>query len=444
MLPRWALLLAVLAALLPLGGVAAATTTAPKLDAVVAALRADPVYNDPAAPQALSPAEANQLRDQIRASGEPIRIAVLPQSVAAAAGSPDNVVTALGRSLGGVVAVVVGTAFRAGPSNAVVTEAADNAFNDHRPDTFAVLSGFVSNIDDAGAAAAAGGTSRGVGWGGLIVLLVIVAVVAVVAYLLLRRARRISAARLAEVRAVVDEDVTEFGERLAGLDLNDPRLDDAGRADLATALTAYDRSKFAVAAMRRPQDAAAVTTALEDGRYAVSCVTARLAGEPAPERRPPCFFDPRHGPSTEDVSWAPDGGAPRPVPACRACAIAVAEGMLPAAREVPAGVDGERVPYWQAGRQYAPYAGGYFASFGNVLPALMIGTMMGSMFHSPVVINNVDNGGGDAAGNDGGWGGGDWGGGSGGFGGGDLGGGGGWGDFGGGGGDFGGGDFGGN
>ena len=33
-----------------------------------------------------------------------------------------------------------------------------------------------------------------------------------------------------------------------------------------------------------------------------------LDGRKPPERRPPCFFDPRHGPSSRDVEWAPPGG----------------------------------------------------------------------------------------------------------------------------------------
>ena len=70
-------------------------------------------------------------------------------------------------------------------------------------------------------------------------------------------------------------------------------------------------------AMRRPRRASrrtepdhikAVTTALEDGRYAMACVLARENGEPLPIRRPPCFFNPQHGPSVLDVDWAPAGG----------------------------------------------------------------------------------------------------------------------------------------
>jgi hypothetical protein len=39
---------------------------------------------------------------------------------------------------------------------------------------------------------------------------------------------------------------------------------------------------------------------------------ARPDGYQPRERRPPCFFDPRDGPSVRSVPWAPPGGAPRP------------------------------------------------------------------------------------------------------------------------------------
>jgi hypothetical protein len=149
---------------------------------------------------------------------------------------------------------------------------------------------------------------------------------------------------------------------------------------------------------------------------------ARLAGEEPPERRPPCFFDPRHGPSVRDVEWAPPGGELRPVPACAADALRVEEGEEPESREVLAG--GRRTPYWNAGPAYGPWAGGFYgATAGALLPMLFVGSMLGSGF------GWGDEGGGGDDDFDG-FGGGDFGGGGGDFGGGDFGGG-----------DFGGGDF---
>ncbi len=59
-----------------------------------------------------------------------------------------------------------------------------------------------------------------------------------------------------------------------------------------------------------------------------------LAGRTPPERRAPCFFDPRHGPSARDVAWAPEGGTPRSVPACEADAQRVERGEEPRARTI--------------------------------------------------------------------------------------------------------------
>ena len=102
-----------------------------------------------------------------------------------------------------------------------------------------------------------------------------------------------------------------------------------------------------------------------------------LDGKPPPERRPPCFFDPRHGPSTEDVEWAPPGGTARPVPACAADALRVKEGFEPHGRQVT--VDGRPTDYWNAPRHYGPWAGGYFNGFGGgLLSTLLVGSALGA------------------------------------------------------------------
>ena len=148
------------------------------------------------------------------------------------------------------------------------------------------------------------------------------------------------------------------------------------------ALDSYDRAKSAVALMRSPADAVNVTTALEDGRYALACVDARLAQQPLPERRPPCFVDPRHGPSVADVAV----GAPGPGRARRADV----RGLPHDGRDgrPAAGPDGHhgagQRPYWQAGsgvRRRTP--SGYYSPFGNVMTAVMVGTMLSSMWHVP-------------------------------------------------------------
>jgi hypothetical protein len=107
---------------------------------------------------------------------------------------------------------------------------------------------------------------------------------------------------------------------------------------------------------------------------------ALLDGKQPPERRPPCFFDPRHGPSTRDVEWAPPGGAPRKVPVCEADAQAVERGEEPASREVLVG--GRSVPYWNAPPYFGPWAGGYFMPFGGMgfLSGLFVGELLGGAY----------------------------------------------------------------
>ena len=76
-------------------------------------------------------------------------------------------------------------------------------------------------------------------------------------------------------------------------------LDAGAQADYQRALDAYEDAKVSGDAMSKPDDIRHVTQILDDGRYAIACVRARVAGEPLPTRRPPCFFDPRHGLSVD-------------------------------------------------------------------------------------------------------------------------------------------------
>ena len=409
-------------------GLAPGASAAPDVADAAAALRAgDPVFNDPAAENALSAAEVEQLSSQVIASGVPIFLAVLPAS-AAGGDSTDAVLDALATEvgLGGVYGVVVGDQFRAGSTQGSASDLATQAFRAQRDNgVAAVLSEFVTLSEarfGAGADAASGSTQGQGGGAAGVVLLVMLVGAAVVVVVLVMRGRKRAALQLASVRTAVDADITEYGERLATLDLADPDVDDAARADMQRALDSYDRAKSAVTRMRSPQDAVAVTTALEDGRFALACVDARLARQPLPERRPPCFVDPRHGPSVGDVLWAPPGLGARDVPLCAACRTTVEVGGVPQGLEVatPAG----QRPYYQAGPEFAPYAQGYYSPFAGVMGAVLMGTMLSSMWHVPGVTSAS---GMDAAGFGGGGDGGGWGG----FGGG--------GDFGGG--DFGGGDF---
>jgi hypothetical protein len=264
--------------------------------------------------------------------------------------------------------------------------------------------------------------------GELIVLLVIVAVVLAGVGLYRRAAinRRQAEeqaaleSQLSTSKKAADEDVTTFGEELQRLDsdvaghaLNEPMQQDYPRA-----LDAYDNAKASLDAVTRPEEIKHVTEILEDGRYAIACVKARIAGEPLPAKRPPCFFNPAHGPSSQNVSWAPPGGVARDVPACPADAERVLAGADPYIRTVQRGA--QRVPYWEGGPAYAPWAQGYYNrwSGSDMLSGMLIGSMlfggMGNMFAMGAMTAGMD-GGGDFGGDAGGdFGGGDVGGGDGG------------------------------
>ncbi|MFJ2962565.1 hypothetical protein ACIPIC_09665 [Streptomyces collinus] len=139
--------------------------------------------------------------------------------------------------------------------------------------------------------------------------------------------------RRAEELADIEAEITDFGEALARFQYV-PRGDEADGpvlADVQRALDAYDRAKRDFAGDRDREDAADVLRALDDGRYALACAAARSEGRALPERRLPCFFDPRHGPSTAEVDWAPPGGAARTIPVCAADAVRIKEGQPPIA-----------------------------------------------------------------------------------------------------------------
>ncbi|WP_432479596.1 hypothetical protein [Nocardioides sp. GXQ0305] len=198
----------------------------------------------------------------------------------------------------------------------------------------------------------------------LVILGVIAAVVTVTGRTRRAKALERKEAELEPVRKLVFEDITALGEELQELDLElaGHELDAGMNADYQRALDSYEAAKTAGDRITEPEQVKHVTEILEDGRYAIACVTARVAGEPLPTRRPPCFFDPRHGLSVADVPWTPPGGAQRDVPACALDAERVRAGAEPDVRQVMVG--SRRVPYYEGGRAYQPYAMGYFGAFG--------------------------------------------------------------------------------
>jgi hypothetical protein len=246
-----------------------------------------------------------------------------------------------------------------------------------------------------------------------LVVLVLVALVAAAVVASRRSKERAIEQRRAElepVQKLAFEDVTALGTDLQDLDgqLAGTELDAGARADYQRALDSYEAAKTASDRLERPDDVRHVTEIIEDGRYAIACVRARVAGDPLPTRRPPCFFDPRHGLSVDDVEWTPPGGTTRAVPACALDAERGRAGAEPDSRQVMVGA--QRMPYYQGGRAYAPYAAGYFGGGMNMLfTGLLVGSLLdggfGGGWGGEGGGDGVDggaDGGGDAGGGDGG------------------------------------------
>lgn len=166
-------------------------------------------------------------------------------------------------------------------------------------------------------------------------------------------------------RDALDSDITRFGGELRDLDLDvvGLELDTEAQADYTAALDAYENAKQSLRNAAMDSDATVIAHMLEEGRYKISSVKARAHGEPVPQRRPPCFFDPAHGPSVRTIGWTPDGGVAREVPACALDAARVSSGYNPNIRMVAAPT-GAMVPYWEDGRQ-AAWARGYYGSWGT-------------------------------------------------------------------------------
>lgn len=406
-----------------------------------AALRESPVYVDPAASDLLSKADAEALADKIEDANEPVFVAVLP------AGYPtenlfQNIRTETGVT--GLYGVRLGDRFDARADSRVLSRQGVNNLvtaAQGAGDTKAQLNDFVDDaLRSVRGSAPSSWDSRGgsAPTGALITAGAVVVIGGAGVYVVSRRNRRRREEEqreaLERLRVVVDEDITAFGEELDRLDFHpaEPDADDAMRTDYERALDAYERAKTYMADAGKPEDVRGVTQALEDGRFSLARLAARREGRELPERRPPCFFDPRHGPSVADVTWTPPGGATRQVPVCAADRTRLSDGRDPMIREVD--TEYGRRPYWDAGPAYGPWAGGYFG--GGILPGLLVGTMLGSVMAGPAYGAGYGGGYGDGGGFEGGdvsggdFDSGDFGGGFGG--GGDFGGGGGGGDFGGG------------
>ena len=397
-------ILLVLTALLFLPALpAGAQTTTASLDAAAAALRNDPVYVDRSADLA-GDIDAGSLRSRIRTGDSPIFVAVLPD----VGGDVNQLPTQLAQRVGlrGTYAVVSGRSFRAG-SNVLPTGQAGSlataAFQAQRDNGLgAVLNTFVDRVNQAAAGRTGGGDGvtsdggddgGGSGSGGLLLLLA-----AGGGGLFLwsrskaKRRRQEEAKEYEADRQLLQAELSVLGQDVMELEPEVILHPDA-RPDYDAGVTRYQSAKAALDYADAPVDLVRVERVIDEGRYSMARVRARVDGrEPPPP--PENLTQPgRHGEPAIDLD---ERGEP----------VYANYGGMP----------------WYGG-------GGWFGGGSGLLTGLLLGQMLGGGFggwgggyHGG---GGGEGDGGDSGGGD--WGGGDWGGGD--FGGGDFGGG----DFGGGG-----------
>jgi hypothetical protein len=377
----------------------------------IASLRSNRVYVDPGAELKIAAAEINALELQIaNDDGGRIFIALLPASARAhAGGTVAGVGAAIERGIGrpGIYAVVVGRRFEAGsnvlPPGQAGAVASQSFAAHHTQGLYTVLASFVSvaartdprtsgpaqgqapTAASPGAATSrstqppfqpASGTNVGLivggSFGGVFLLIFLLVLWAV-----LRRRRR-RRGRIAEVRELAREDQLALGDDIRELDvdISMPGADAGAKEDYGRALDCYEAAGKALDHSKTLGDVATAPAKLEEGRWLMESARARLAGKPPPERRAPCFFDPRHGPSVREVDWAPAGGSARAIPVCAADATRLEDGQEPKGRTIV--LRGRRVPYWEAPQYYGPYAGGYYGDYGgnNFLTGFALGSVL--------------------------------------------------------------------
>ena len=355
------------------------------VDRAAAGLRRDPVYVDSAVKTTVSAADARRLRDRVRRARTPVYLAVLPgAALNEAGGNPDRLAAAVEAAMGrgGTVAVWAGGRTGAASNTldpGIAASAARGASQSHRGDVPGVMLDFVARVDSTAAAeepfwrtALDQPLVRPIVYvvGGLIVLTLL----DVVVVNLLRRRRKGRTSGFGDVRVLAREDIVALGDDLRNLDVGLEAESDNPRA-LRDYTRAYESFQQAVEAFERaegPNDFAAVSTALEAGRYYMTVARARFEGREIPQRRPPCFFDTRHGPSVDDVGWIPRSGPPRPVPACGTCMWSIANSTEPPAREVVSA--GRKMPFYDAPPHFESWFAGYF---GGAAASLVDGFPLG-------------------------------------------------------------------
>jgi hypothetical protein len=390
---------------------AAPAWAGPWVDRAAGSLRDDPLYVHPSARPTLSPPDVERVRARLAIAGTPVFVAVLPGQARGEAGGDANRLAALvAASVGrpGTYLVVAGGEEGAGSSTlarGVAARQARAAFGQH-PELAAATMDFVARAERAAGRPPATapptqpppGQDDADGDTLLVVLLAIAGVVTLAVLLAVtlenrseRRTIRVGN-QFSEVKAVAQEDITALADDLRNLDV-DLQVDELDNPQAVNHYTRahefLERAEQAFEQARAPADLAQVSNALESGRFAMTSARALFERRDPPRRRPPCFFDTRHGPSVNDVGWEAPGGPPRPVPVCAACMRQIAGGVQPQPRRVRTGL--RRVPFYDLPPQFESWFGGYF---GGAAADLVVGFPLGNALDDGFVGGRNSSGGG--------------------------------------------------
>jgi hypothetical protein len=322
----------------------------------------------------LSPSETAQLDAAAKSAGAPIRIAVIPAQkinkseskyYSRPAWEGEEIADQLYDRVGveGVYAVLVDASSQSngrglhavqradhGPTY-FVGDAVDQAVDCCAPDYESMLERFIQRAQVVNkpfyvdAAPYAGGVA------GIIGLWVTVTGLGA------RRARRQDEkAHLKVAQPLLNEEIIALSQQVSAL----PTVSDPQESKLSKdVLDTVEKARQRLDQAKGDNDIQAVTTLLGSARYGLRCLDAVRAGEPIPEPTPPCFFDPRHGPSVAAVQWKPEEGAARNVDVCAACKQRDEAGEKPEIRMVK-GWQIER-PYWEHAEDLAAYVDGYWS-----------------------------------------------------------------------------------
>jgi hypothetical protein len=398
-------------ALCLVAGLAGPAWAGPWVDRAAGNLRDDPLYVHPSARPTLSLPEQEQIRARLALVGTPVFVALLPGQALGEAGDDANrlaglVATSVGRP--GTYLVVAGGEEGAGSNTLAKGQAANRAkvaFRQHPQQSTAIMD-FISRVEKAAGTPPATvppaepppGQEDSGGNTVLVVLLAVAGVVALSVLLALFRENRserrsvLRGNQFGEVKTAAQDDLNALADDLRNLNV-DLQAEEAGNPRAVNQYTrAYEfleRAEQAFEQARGPADLAPVSSAVESGRYAMSAARALFEHRNPPRRRPPCFFDTRHGPSVNDIGWEPPYGPPRPVPACAACMRQIAAGTQPQPRRVRTGL--RRVPFYEAPPHFESWFGGYF---GGAAADLVAGFPLGKALDDGFVGGHNTSGGG--------------------------------------------------